>query len=132
MPSPLDKVVEDARRSWPDIALDEQVFRTFVTEKGGDLSRLHAADLYLACACSRGDAHAIARFEEHQALVHELKEARRGLEARKTIERAKGLVMERRGFSEEQAYAAMRRMAMERNMKLHDLARQILAMKDLL
>ena len=75
---------------------------------------------------------AIARFEEHQALRRELSLARSTLEQRKVIERAKGVVMDRRGFSEQQAYAAMRRMAMEQNMKIYDVARRILDMKDLL
>jgi response regulator NasT len=75
---------------------------------------------------------AIARFEEHQALRRELHEARSTMEQRKVIERAKGLVMERRGFSEQEAYATMRKIAMERNVKIYEVAMRILDMKDLL
>jgi RNA polymerase sigma-70 factor (ECF subfamily) len=49
--------------AWPDVALPIDVFAAYVTERDSvELER--AADLYIACACSRGDSAAIARFEE--------------------------------------------------------------------
>jgi RNA polymerase sigma-70 factor (ECF subfamily) len=50
------------RAAWPDIALDEAVFATWVAARAGD-GVLHPADLYLACACARGLAPALAAFE---------------------------------------------------------------------
>jgi RNA polymerase sigma-70 factor (ECF subfamily) len=76
MPSPI---LEEAKRAWPDIALADEVFLAFVAAKGGEPSRLHAADLYLACACARGDATAIARFEErHTADIRAIYTQSRG------------------------------------------------------
>jgi RNA polymerase sigma-70 factor (ECF subfamily) len=55
-----------ARAAWPEIALDEAVFMAWIAARAGgdgDGGELHAADLYLACACARGDAAALAAFE---------------------------------------------------------------------
>jgi RNA polymerase sigma-70 factor (ECF subfamily) len=69
MASPIDRVLEDAKRAWPDITLDDAAFAAHAMEKaaGADLARLHAADLYLAFACARGNPIALARFEERHA-----------------------------------------------------------------
>lgn len=68
---------------------------------------------------------AIARFEEHQALRDELQRAKADLAQRKTIERAKGIVMKQRGCGEDQAYALLRKTAMSRNVKVADIAQSI-------
>lgn len=75
---------------------------------------------------------AIARFREHQALKKELREARAGQEERKLVDEAKRLLMERRDRTEPQAYRMLRTMAMEQNMRMVEVARRILAMKDIL
>jgi response regulator NasT len=75
---------------------------------------------------------AVARFEQHQALRCELEEARVSLEDRKLVERAKGILMQRRGVGEEEAYRMLRKAAMDRQTKLADVARQLIAMADLL
>lgn len=69
---------------------------------------------------------AIERFRMVDALHRELQKSREDLAARKSIERAKGLLMERRGLSERDAYEAMRRMAMEKARPLKDIADAIL------
>ena len=56
----------------------------------------------------------------------------RKLDDRRDIDRAKGLLMDRRGMNEAQAYAALRQQAMKQGLKLADVARRILAMADLL
>ncbi|MFZ5511560.1 MAG: ANTAR domain-containing response regulator [Pseudomonadota bacterium] len=71
-------------------------------------------------------AVAIARFEEQQALKRELAETARKLSERKLVERAKGLLMKTRGLDEEAAYAALRRLAMERGAPLAAVARQVI------
>jgi response regulator NasT len=48
------------------------------------------------------------------------------------IERAKGLLMERQRFTEEQAYQKLRSMAMSKNLKLSEVAQRILDVEDLL
>lgn len=68
---------------------------------------------------------AIARFEEYQALKNELEKATATLAERKQIERAKGFVMKQRGCSEEDAYKMMRKMAMNSNKKMAEIADNI-------
>ena len=75
---------------------------------------------------------AIARFQEHQALKAELREVKSTLDQRKTVEKAKGLLMEKRSLSENDAYSTLRKMAMQRSVKLHEVARRIIDMADLL
>jgi response regulator NasT len=75
---------------------------------------------------------AIARFNEFQNLRNELEETRVSLADRKLIDRAKALLMEQRGWSEKQAYQAMRKMAMDRNQRMGQVADQLLAMFELM
>lgn len=75
---------------------------------------------------------AVARFGEHQRLREELAEANQRLEDRKLIERAKGLLMKARGMDEEEAFQALRRMAMDRGKRLAEIAQQLIDMTDLL
>ena len=75
---------------------------------------------------------AIARFEEHQNLKQELAAATRKLSERKIVEKAKGILMKTRGLDEDQAYAALRRLAMERAQPLGKVADELVAMARLL
>jgi len=75
---------------------------------------------------------AIARFREYQALRRELEETRTQLADRKLIDRAKGLLMKHRVLDEQQAYKAMRKMAMDRGQKLAEVAGYIIAVLELL
>lgn len=71
---------------------------------------------------------AIARFEEHQKLKQELAVATRKLSERKIVEKAKGILMKTRGLDEDQAYAALRKLAMERAQPLGKVAGDLVAM----
>lgn len=75
---------------------------------------------------------AIARFEIHQAMSRKLEQANVRLADMRDIERAKGLVMKRRGLDEEAAYALMRKMAMDRKQRIGELARSLLSAADVL
>jgi len=75
---------------------------------------------------------AIARFAEFQALRSELEAARTSLADRKLIDRAKGILMSRHNVSEDEAYHRLRKTAMDRNMKLADVARHLVEMAKLL
>lgn len=75
---------------------------------------------------------AIARFEKFRALEDELERTREELEERKVIERAKGLIMRQRGVSEDEAYQAMRKVAMRSNRRLAEVAEGIVAAAELL
>jgi response regulator NasT len=73
-----------------------------------------------------------ARFEADRALREELKTAQGRLAERKIIERAKGIVMQQKQISEEDAYRLMRRLAMDRNLKLLEVAQQLINVTQLL
>lgn len=75
---------------------------------------------------------AMARFRHQEALLAELDSARGELQERKRIERAKGLLMERQGLSEAEAYAKLRKAAMNKGVKLADIAQQMVDMAELL
>jgi response regulator NasT len=75
---------------------------------------------------------AMMRFDREQKLLHELADTRHKLAERKVIDRAKGILMSRHGLSEEQAYQKLRSLAMNKNLKLADLAQRILDVEDLL
>lgn len=75
---------------------------------------------------------AVARFEQFQALKRELDEIEQKLADRKVIERAKGILMQSRKLSEEDAYRALRKQAMENNARLAEVARQVIAVAGLL
>jgi len=68
---------------------------------------------------------AMLRFAEHQALRQDISLAQSQLAERKLIERAKGIVMQQKNISENAAYNLLRKMAMERNAKLADIAAQV-------
>jgi len=68
---------------------------------------------------------AMLRFAEHQALRQDLSQAQTQLAERKLIERAKGIVMQQKNINENAAYNLLRKMAMERNAKLSDIAAQV-------
>ena len=75
---------------------------------------------------------AVARFEQFQALKREFDDIEEKLADRKVIERAKGLLMKSRNLSEEEAYRALRKQAMESNSRLAAVARQLVAVSGLL
>jgi response regulator NasT len=74
----------------------------------------------------------ISRFRAFSRLEGELAAAREALEARKVIERAKGILMKQRRMGEEEAYALLRRTAMNQKRKLLDIAQSIVTAAALL
>lgn len=74
---------------------------------------------------------AITRFREYQALKEELTQAKISLEERKLLDRAKALLIKQQGMSEEEAYQAIRKLAMDRGMKLAEAARNVISVMDL-
>lgn len=75
---------------------------------------------------------AVARFEEFKQLRTALNEANTKLTERKVIEKAKGLLMKQRKVDEEEAYAMLRSMAMQKNMRIAALSEQIVEAAQLL
>ncbi len=75
---------------------------------------------------------AMARFEQQSNVRQKLDDLEQQLRDRKDIDRAKGLLMDKRAMSEAEAYAALRQQAMRQGLRLADVARRIIAMADLL
>jgi len=75
---------------------------------------------------------ALARFEHEEKLRRELAEAKCQLEDRKVVDRAKGLLMKRQGLTEQDAYARLRKAAMDKGIKLSEVAQRLLDAADLL
>lgn len=75
---------------------------------------------------------AIARFRQYQSMQKHIKELKTSLADRKVIDKAKGLIMEQRHCSEDEAYRLLRTSAMNQNMRLAQLAQNILATASLL
>lgn len=75
---------------------------------------------------------AIARFHEFQSMRRDLEKAESQLTERKDLDRAKGILMKQRGWSEDESYQALRKMAMDKGVKLAEVAQQVVAMAELL
>jgi response regulator NasT len=75
---------------------------------------------------------AVARFQEIDRLRRELHDAKANLVERKAVERAKGILMKQRGFDEPQAYHALRKMAMDKNLRIGQVAENVIAVAELL
>jgi response regulator NasT len=75
---------------------------------------------------------AVARFTEFQALRGERDRAQTKLAERKSIERAKGILMRRRDLAEEAAYRLLRKMAMDRGRQLVEVAESIITAEEML
>lgn len=74
----------------------------------------------------------VSRFNAFARLREELAQARSQLADRKAIDQAKGLVMKAKSISEEQAYAMMRKVAMNEGKRIVDIARSIITAAELL
>lgn len=74
---------------------------------------------------------ALARFREFEALRQELSDTKSQLADRKIIEKAKGILMRQHGISEDKAYAALRKAAMDRNQRMGDIARTLVSIHEL-
>ena len=75
---------------------------------------------------------AIARFQVMRQMRAELAETRRALEERKVIDRAKGLIMKSRRVGEDEAYALLRRAAMDQGRRIVEVAQALVTASELL
>jgi len=75
---------------------------------------------------------AIARFDEQMLLKDELEKTKSKLEERKLLDRAKGILMKTRGFSEDEAYHTLRKLAMDRHIPIAEMAKNIISMAEIL
>ncbi len=77
-------------------------------------------EVYLAVEVS------IANFQRLAALEQENRKLKNNLEARKQVDRAKGLLMTRKGMNEQEAYGYLRRLSMDRAEPMVRVARRII------
>ncbi len=75
---------------------------------------------------------AMARFQHEQALRQELADTKVELQDRKIIDRAKGILMQRQGLNEQAAYDKLRKTAMDKSLKVVEVAQRMLDVVDLL
>jgi response regulator NasT len=68
---------------------------------------------------------AVSRFRAFNRMREELDRTKQALEERKTVERAKGILMKQRGINEQEAYALLRKAAMNENRRLADVAQSV-------
>ena len=73
-----------------------------------------------------------ARFDEQQRLKGELQQTKNALHERKNVEKAKGIIMKTKSLSEDQAYKAMRKLAMNRNKRIGEIAEQVISAAEVL
>jgi response regulator NasT len=73
----------------------------------------------------------ISRFNAFSRLQSELEQTRSALEERKVIDRAKGILMKAKNLSEEQAYALLRKTAMNENRKIAEVAQSVVTAAEL-
>lgn len=71
---------------------------------------------------------ACARFKEFQKLKNELTETKHELANRTLVDQAKRLLMKKKNLSEDQAYKAMRKTAMDTGQKLEDVAKTLISL----
>ena len=74
----------------------------------------------------------ISRFNAFSRLQRELDDTKIQLEGRKIIDRAKGILMRQKGIGEDEAYALLRRNAMNQKKKLSEIAASVVTAADLL
>jgi two-component system, response regulator / RNA-binding antiterminator len=74
----------------------------------------------------------ISRFNAFSRLQDELDRTRTALEERKVIDRAKGILMKARKLTEEEAYALLRKTAMNEKKKIAEVAQSVLTAAELL
>jgi response regulator NasT len=74
----------------------------------------------------------MSRFEEYSQLKNQLKEKEDALEARKIVERAKGILMDKNNIKEAEAMKLLQRMSSSQNKKMVNLSKDIIAADKLL
>ena len=73
----------------------------------------------------------ISRFNAFSRLQGELERTKSALEERKVIDRAKGILMKAKNLTEEEAYAMLRKTAMNEKKKIVDIAQSVITATEL-
>ena len=75
---------------------------------------------------------AMVRFKDSQQLKKELHKARTTLAERNSVEKAKGIIMRQRKINEDTAYQLLRKLAMDRNRRIGEVAEEMIAAAEVL
>jgi two-component system, response regulator / RNA-binding antiterminator len=116
---PIAMFVDQSDRGTTEAAVEAGVSAYIV----GGLQKTRVKDILELC---------ISRFNAVARLQDELDRTKSALEARKTIDRAKGILMQLKGVPEEQAYALLRKRAMDEKRKIADVAQAVITAAELL
>ena len=97
----------------------------------------HHVQAYLVKPIKQADLEAaiglaMLRYEQFRALWQEAADLRQALEDRKLIERAKGVLMEKAGLTEQQAFQRLQKLASVKNLRLAQLASMIVTANEAL
>lgn len=68
---------------------------------------------------------AVSRFEREQGLRNEIASLKDGLETRKLLDRAKGILMAERGVTEQEAYRLLQKMSQDKRVSIKDVCRAV-------
>lgn len=99
------QILEEAKAAW--------IF-AFLIKPPGEASLLSAIEI------------AIANFRKIIKLEEENKKLKQALEVRKLVEKAKGILMEAKGLSEQEAYKHLQKLSMDHCVPIFRVARQII------
>jgi two-component system, response regulator / RNA-binding antiterminator len=116
---PIAMFVDQSDRSTTEAAVDAGVSAYIV----GGLQKERIKGILELC---------ISRFNAVARLQDELDRAKGALESRKVIDRAKGILMQVKGLPEEEAYALLRKTAMNEKRKIADVAQAVITAAELL
>lgn len=116
---PIAMFVDQSDRGTTEAAVEAGVSAYIV----GGLRKERVKDILELC---------ISRFNAVARLQDELDRTKNALEGRKTIDRAKGILMQVKGISEEEAYALLRKTAMNEKRKIADVAQSVITAAELL
>jgi two-component system, response regulator PdtaR len=111
--SPVLLVTAYSHRELVDSAKDAGVL-AYVAKPFGEAQLVPAVEV------------ALARFREFRALEKELGDTRSALETRKIVERAKGVLMDKHGLREDEAFRRIQKLSMDTRKSMRDVAEAIL------
>ncbi|WP_455206309.1 ANTAR domain-containing response regulator [Kaarinaea lacus] len=131
MQMPSDAVFEGLASVMGKHAVPVVVFTKSSTRKFAEVAAAIGLSAYIVDGFVPGRVKHImdlakARFHEIYTIKSELEKTRTSLAERKIIEKAKGILMRRRTIDEEAAFQMMRKMAMDKNQKLAEVAKNII------
>ncbi|RBP53457.1 ANTAR domain-containing response regulator [Arenicella xantha] len=115
-------VIVFARRHAPELV--QKVIEAGVSSYVVDDVRAHRLPVIIDLA--------VFRFNQMQSLCTELNETKARLSDRKLIERAKGILMEQKQLTENEAYTQMRRSAMDHGQTMVELSKRIIEVTEIL